>query len=1314
VGVLTSLDVPTVRVVPVWGPSIDGPVSLGPGRHVIGRGAGLAVCVDDPLVEVHHLLLGIDRDGTSWVVQLAGRIPALVDGEPVDGPTPIVPGSTIDLGATRLRVVAWSEGPLPVHTGEVPGDPASRMVLRPPRTLGVLTTPAIEVPCTESPERERSTGMTGLVAPVAALVGAVVMAVLVGQPMFALFGAVGAGVSILTWAVGAVRNGRRSRASRRRFRDDVERFEAEIATARKRIIDHHLAVTPTVERALAAVGSVDLWQRRADHGDAFVVSVGFGAVCRPIPLSVDRRETAMFEPAPELLALAERAARIEDAPLDVALDGRDQQVVAIVGTGRAAVVRGLVVQLAVQTGPADVRMVAISDRPEQYAWLDFFPHARHDEVTAVIDPSDAAGFATALRQLDDGDPRRLVVLVDQPTLLAARSAPLRRLLEGDRLVTVLVEVPTAAEVPTVCRASLRIGVHGLAQWCHDHDPATGASPWANRVRVVGVSRRVTERLGRSLAQLIDPEVETAGARRLPTDLALTDVCGDVGTGDGVLAAWQSLGDGTHLTAPIGCTDHGVLEIDLVGDGPHALIAGTTGSGKSELLRTLVVSLAARVGPDHVNFVLVDYKGGATFDSCVDLPHTVGLVTDLDEGAASRALVSLEAELRRREGILRRHGVSDLPALRATPGAGPLPRLVVVIDEFAALASELPDFLASLVGVAQRGRSLGIHLVLATQRPAGVVDDAIRANTDLRIALRLNDVADALDVVGDASPASFGRGVPGRAVLRSGPGDLVQFQSARCTLPTGRAAGCSTELEALVSAIRSAFDRSGLEPPHRPWLPALPSELSEPLPSDAVGLVDDPARQRRTPLVWRRSGNLALVGALGTGTTTALVTLAAQLARQDVRAHLYVVDARGDAALEALASLDDCAGVVRLHERERLHRTLHALTGEIDRRRASGARDRTSTGLSDVVLFIDGLGVLRRALDEPGSADLLAGLDRVLAEGPDVGVVTAAAVEADGVAASVMARFSERWVFHLDDASVGPLVGVPSGRVPPAVPGRVVVASTGLDAQLGRSTVTTTRAARRGQGPSPIEVLPAHVDLHDVVPTSSPGNERSTSIPLGLRFDDLQPAHLELSPGDHVMVLGPPRSGRTWALSLLMEAWNVSHPEGSVSVLCGSARSELDGHRDRVESVDVLVDALTGRVAGGQPCLVVVDDAERVIDPGRRLATFIEEHAGLVSVFAAARPEQLRAVYGHWTEAVRRGRLGLVMTASGDGAGDLVGAVLPRRSPLPPRPGLAWLVDGSEAVLVQLAAGVSPRHGARAASTVRRTSTSCPAVPGSAA
>ncbi|WP_460370949.1 FtsK/SpoIIIE domain-containing protein, partial [Actinocorallia lasiicapitis] len=244
----------------------------------------------------------------------------------------------------------------------------------------------------------------------------------------------------------------------------------------------------------------------------------------------------------------------------------------------------------------------------------------------------------------------------------------------------------------------------------------------------------------------------------------------------VLASWKR---GGTTAVPIGSGTGGVVTLDLRADGPHGLVAGTTGAGKSELLQSLIAALAVRNRPDEMTFVLIDYKGGAAFKDCAALPHTVGMVTDLDGRLTERALESLAAELRRREQVLAAVGAKDLDDyVQDGRGRAPLPRLVLVIDEFATMAAELPGFVDGLVDIGRRGRSLGVHLILATQRPAGVVTAEIRANTNLRIALRVTDAEDSSDVIDAPDAARIPKALPGRCFVRSGASSLTAVQTAR--------------------------------------------------------------------------------------------------------------------------------------------------------------------------------------------------------------------------------------------------------------------------------------------------------------------------------------------------------------------------------------------------------------------------------------------------------------------------------------------------------------------------------------------------------
>lgn len=307
-------------------------------------------------------------------------------------------------------------------------------------------------------------------------------------------------------------------------------------------------------------------------------------------------------------------------------------------------------------------------------------------------------------------------------------------------------------------------------------------------------------------------------------------------------------------------DDGPIELDLVRDGPHAVVGGTTGSGKSELLIAWVAAIAASRSTAEVSFLLVDFKGGASFAPLHGLAHCVGVMTDLDQAGALRAIESLKAELRRRERLLAEHGA------RSIEEAIGVPRLVIVVDEFAAMLQELPDLHRLFVDLAARGRSLGVHLVLCTQRPAEAVRDSLLANCGIRISLRVTDEHDAVAVTGSAAAAAIPLAARGRCVVRVSGGATRLAQAALAS---------PAHLRALVAAAASQPRAT------RPWREPLPRSLSlDAVEAEGIrlGLVDRPAEQRIVPIVWRPEvdGPLLAIGGAASGRTALADLLAGQL------------------------------------------------------------------------------------------------------------------------------------------------------------------------------------------------------------------------------------------------------------------------------------------------------------------------------------------------------------------------------------------------------------------------------------------------------
>ena len=1265
---------------------------LSAGTMTVGRAESCDIVLDVPSVSAQQATIRVQPSGDVVIEDLDSTNGTWVDGVYAERPTPVVEGAVVRMGALALQVQRRQARV--ALTG--PSSDGTAAFNRPPRITGNTPPVAVLAPAAApEPAPRARLPWAALIAPLVLGLG---MAVLY-DPRFAAFALFSPAMMLGTWVEDRRRARREAAANRATLDDGLEQLRNDMAAAGVAEQHRRRAATPTAGLCAAVAEGPDprLWERRPEHDDFLHLALGLAQLPWRPPVAGDRGRAAAE--AERLLSQATLA----DVPLVVEL--RPGSTCGISGEPAvaAALARNLLLQVAALHGPADVRVAIFTEaaRLAEWEWAKWLPHTASETFgrpSLATTSEDHQHLAESIREHDGPT----VVVVDHEPLLRGRNAAVRSLL-SDESVAGLVLVGEATGLPSVCTTVLDCtGEQGVGR-CSTAGAAT------TDVLLAGAEVEVCRTSARRLARVDDPERDDVAAG-LPERVSLLELLSlDLASPDALLRRWESA---SAPRAVIGVTDQGPLELDLVADGPHGLIAGTTGAGKSELLRSIVAGLAANLSPQDLNFVLIDYKGGSAFDACAGLPHTVGMVTDLDEALGRRALRCLEAELRYRERLLRDAGAVDLKAYRALPGSDrPLPRLLVAVDEFATLAAEMPDFIDKLVSVAQRGRSLGVHLLLATQRPAGAVSDHIRANTNMRIALRLHDAADSHDVIGVADAATLHRTLPGRGYLRLGPSDLTAFQAALVSAgPRRPEPGITVEpfsiatrissdvassgddelsdLQRLVDAACTAYRGTGLPLPRRPWPEPLPATIrfSDVQGADGgavIGIADDPDNQRWVPLHFDpAAGSMALYGALGSGPTDALATIVAALAGEP-NVHCYILDA-GRQSLAALDHLPHVGGVINAGDRERQERLVRYLSDEVASRRARTAAGEPVGDDPILVVAIDNYAALAAGLDDLSGLALLDELGRVIADGPALGVtVVVTADRLNAIPLAIAATIRQRLLFALPDrcdyAQFGLAVPEELSR------NRGVDVASGLLVQIAEppADLDGVAVAPGGTLPRPIGVLPVHVPVAAVADSvRTDGDE--WFLPLGIDDRTLRPTGWLLGPGDHGLITGPARSGKSTALAAIAE---LVAKLGTDVAIHGVAlrRSPLRNspYLDSVATAPTDWARQIDRVAGsGSAAILLLDDADALIDDDGRLAALLSERRDNVWCIAAGRADVLRTMYGHFTNELRRSRCGLALRPNVDLDGDLWHTPLPRRQRQPFGPGRGYVVADGEAVLVQ--------------------------------
>ncbi|MBX7432179.1 type VII secretion protein EccCa [Mycobacterium sp. Y57] len=1020
-----------------------------------------------------------------------------------------------------------------------------------------------------------------------------------------------------------------------------------------------------------------MWERCAADPDFASVRVGLGQ--RPAATAIVAPDIGSDEGADPvttgaLRRLVRERSAVAGVPLTIPLTGTREVMFGGAESAARAAARALVCQLAALHPPGLIGIeLATEQGRRHWDWLKWLPH--------VVDPG------AALRRIvivdggggpepDDSTTTVVIGAVVGPVRVCADSA----------------------ELDVACDALSLADAAACARRIAGHRPARG-------VPVHGSA-------GPDWPALMGLDPESIDVDRL----------------------WNTTDPRRRLRVPIGVAEDGAaVELDLKeaaagGMGPHGLCIGATGSGKSEFLRTLTLGLIAAHSPDTLNLVLVDFKGGATFLGLEGVHHVSAVITNLADEAhlVARMRDALTGEVNRRQEILRAAGnlanITDYTRARIRdPALAPLPSLVIVVDEFSELLSQHPDFAELFVAIGRLGRSLGMHLLLASQRLDEGRLRGLDTHLSYRICLKTFSAAESRAVLG-VPDAYHLPTEPGAAYLKTATGALTRFQTAFVSGDLARrrsAGGVAPQRFTLADVRRTAESGSPCTPhpvlldevlgalagrgprAHRVWLPPLSRspQLSallsaRPTPQATlcipVGVVDCPYEQRYEPRIVDLSGaagNLVVVGAPRSGKSTTLQTVISGLAatHDAGQVRFYGLDL-GGGALTELAGLPHVGSVAGRADTELCRRTVAALQSLL-RRREDGAEARDG----HVFLVVDGWAALREDLENL-EASITALAARGLAYGIHVMIAASRWADLrpalkDQIGTRIELRLGDPADSEMDRRSARRLTGRPPGRG---------LTPEGREMAIALPDLDRLRHNRTGRPAPPIELLPTRV-AHAEITRPDDG----AGVLLGVGEHDLGPVAVDFAEHPHLLVLGEGECGKTSALRVLCAELVASRSPERVQLEIVDYRRTLLGVVETAHlggyavsptalasRMSVLTERLTARMPDervtqrqlrdrswwdGPDIFLVVDDYDLVAgatgNPLTPIADFLP-HAkdlGLHVVVARRSGGAARAMFDPVLARMRdMGTSGLMMSAAPD-EGVLLGTSRP--APLPPGRGI---------------------------------------------
>ena len=885
------------------------------------------------------------------------------------------------------------------------------------------------------------------------------------------------------------------------YRSYIDEKRATVEGAREEERKTLLALYPSVEQQLERVEdfSGDLFDRRAQDADFLQVRVGLGS--RRSLRQLDYKVRESFDDD-ELAVLPEQLQSeyrdVRDAPIVLGLDA--DAAVGIVGPfGKTmAVMKRMAVDVCTRQHDADVRLMFVVEPEHEdcVRWVRMLPHVRNDglHMRNIVCDEESKNIlfeqlfkvltARAASKEPVREPHIVVFFIDE---YGFKNHPLCKFADSaSELGATFVFLERAKELlPQGCNHIIELSGDGDAGTLVDVEDARSAAAFT----YTPVQDVALERMATTLAPMYCDEVSLEGS--LTKSITMFDMLGIIAADDLDLEArWAASAVHKSMAAPIGVSKTRTVMLDLhdKAHGPHGLVAGTTGSGKSEALQTYVLSMATLYSPYEVGFVIIDFKGGGMVNQFRDLPHLVGAITNIDGREINRSLKSIKAELQKRQRCFADAGVNHISAYIKLYKAGkvevPLPHLIIIVDEFAELKAEQPEFMKELISASRIGRSLGVHLILATQKPAGQVSEQIWSNSRFKLCLKVASAQDSNEVI--KSPLAAEIKEAGRGYLQVGNNEIFElFQSAYSGAPEHvdedttreftlydvttsgkrvpvferkrekRVASSVTQLEAIVGHVADYCAHAGIVRLPSICLPPL-TELV-PCPEHALmgehgmalGIYDDPSSQYQGEACFDIEGsNTFIVGSAQSGKTNLLQVIIRSIASvcTPAQATFYILDF-ASMALKNFEGLAHVGGVVIPSEEERVRNLFRLLDEELAVRRKklldAGVSSYSSyvelgnTDLPHIYVVLDNFAVFKELYADRYEGDLLSLCRDGLAYGINVIVANGAT---SGFGYKYLSNFSTHIALQCNDTGEYSTMFGRCRMEPKAVPGRALMST----------------------------------------------------------------------------------------------------------------------------------------------------------------------------------------------------------------------------------------------------------------------------------